>query len=297
MTIPVSVVGMSAAAALAEPPQPNDDCCYGAQCRPVPLDVPDVTLRGLRLLAYGERLCLEEDGTAAPEPGQDCPAARPRHPLLGRQIPEVVEQQPPVLPMPGQAEDVREIVHLRLPQAEARTYREPTGIPEIGRSPLDLGVPCHPPCCGPTPPATSLPRTWIYYFMMNPGSRMLHRLGSPVQHCLAKLDTFKGENRERLDDFVYQVEEFAAFHAWDPVEPCRQARTHLSGVALAYNRCAPLLPRNWQELKDLLTERFQPRDLMASYKVQFRLSMARIYTPTWRPCRNWLRWHGLYWTP
>ncbi len=46
------------------------------------------------------------------------------------------------------------------------------------------------------------------------------------------MDTFKGENWERLDDFMYQVEEFAAFHAWDQVETCRQARTHLRGVSL-----------------------------------------------------------------
>ncbi len=78
---------------------------------------------------------------------------------------------------------------------------------------------------------------------------------------LAKLDTFKGENGERLDDFVYQVEEFASFHAWDQIETCRQARTHLRGVALAYIRRAPLPPRTWEELKDLLTRWFQPRDL------------------------------------
>ncbi len=41
------------------------------------------------------------------------------------------------------------------------------------------------------------------------------RVGIPVQPRLAKLDTFKGENGERLEDFVYQAEEFATFHAWD----------------------------------------------------------------------------------
>ncbi len=87
---------------------------------------------------------------------------------------------------------------------------------------------------------------------------------------MAKLDTFKGENGERLDDFVYQVEEFASFHAWDQIETCRQARTHLRGVALAYIRRAPLPPRTWKTLKDLLTRRFQPRDLTSAYKAQFR---------------------------
>ncbi len=100
--------------------------------------------------------------------------------------------------------------------------------------------------------------------------RTPHRVGVPVQPRLAKLDTFKGENGERLDDFMYQVEEFATFHAWDQIEMCRQARTHLRGIALAYIRCAPLPPRTWEELKDLLTRRFQQRDLTSAYKAQFR---------------------------
>ncbi len=95
-------------------------------------------------------------------------------------------------------------------------------------------------------------------------------MGTPVHHRLAKLDTFKVENGKRLDDCVYQVEEFATFHAWDQVETCRQATTHLRGVALAYIRRAPLSLRTWQELKDLLTRRFQPHDLTSAYKAQFR---------------------------
>ena len=63
-----------------------------------------------------------------------------------------------------------------------------------------------------------------------------------MQHRLAKLDVFKGEIGEKLDDFIYQVEEFATFHEWDPMETCRQARTHLRGVALAYIRRTPLPP-------------------------------------------------------
>ncbi len=92
----------------------------------------------------------------------------------------------------------------------------------------------------------------------------------PVQHRLAKLDVFKGEIGEKLDDFIYQVEEFATFHEWDPMETCRQTRTHLRGVALAYIRRSPLPTRDWTELKTLLTRRFQPRDLTAAYKAQFR---------------------------
>ncbi len=58
----------------------------------------------------------------------------------------------------------------------------------------------------------------------------------PMQHRLAKLDVFNGEIGEKLDDFIYQVEEFATFHEWDPMETCRHSRTHLRGVALAYIR-------------------------------------------------------------
>ncbi len=57
-----------------------------------------------------------------------------------------------------------------------------------------------------------------------------------MQHRLAKLDVFKGEIGVKLDDFIFQVEEFATFHEWDPMETCRQARTHLRDVALAYIR-------------------------------------------------------------
>ena len=91
-----------------------------------------------------------------------------------------------------------------------------------------------------------------------------------MQHRLAKLDVFKGEIGEQLDDFIYQVEEIATFHEWDPMETCKPARTHLRGVALAYIRRTPLPRQDWTELKTLLTRRFQPRDLTAAYKAQFR---------------------------
>ena len=41
-------------------------------------------------------------------------------------------------------------------------------------------------------------------------------------------------------------------------------------MALAYIRRAPLPPRTWEELKDLLTRRFQLRNLTSVYKAQFR---------------------------
>ena len=42
------------------------------------------------------------------------------------------------------------------------------------------------------------------------------------------------------------------------------------GEVLAYIHRAPLPPRTWEELKDLLTRRFQPCDLTSAYKAQFR---------------------------
>ncbi len=140
--------------------------------------------------------------------------------------------------MVDQIADVREIMHPRQPRAEARIYREPRGAPEIGCMPLDLSIPLHPLHRGPVQPARPLPQhldvpLYDDYYRVATGLRQPARPGPPIQHRLAKLDVFKGEIGERLDDFIYWVEEFAAF-AWDPVETCRQARTHLRGVTLAY---------------------------------------------------------------
>ncbi len=60
------------------------------------------------------------------------------------------------------------------------------------------------------------------------------------------------------------------FYNWDEQETCRQARAHLGGTDLAYVRCAPFPPHTWEELKTLLMKWFQPRDLTATYKAQFR---------------------------
>ncbi len=84
------------------------------------------------------------------------------------------------------------------------------------------------------------------------------------------MDVFKGEGNDQLDTFFDQVEEFAAFFHWDERETCRQARAHLRGTALAYVKRAAFPPRSCDELKALLLKRFQPRDLTATYKAQFR---------------------------
>ncbi len=183
-------------------------------------------------------------------------------------------------------------------RADERIYVEPLGAPEIGRRLLGLGV--EQPIFGQTEcaPAQPMPlrrETPVYEDHYRAAS------APRTPNHVAKLDTFKGENGERLDDFVYQVEEFATFHAWDQVETCRQARTHLRGVALAYICRAPLPPHTWQELKDLLTRRFQPRGLTSTYKAQFRACRRQrnedihTYVDVLQKLR-WLRWRDHSWT-
>ncbi len=84
------------------------------------------------------------------------------------------------------------------------------------------------------------------------------------------MQDFQGDESVTLDMFSDQVDELSRFYHWDEQETCHQARAHLRGIALAYVRHAPFLPRTWEELKTLLMKWFQPRDLTATYKAQFR---------------------------
>ncbi len=68
---------MSAAATL----HPEGDDYSRTQRHPVPLDAPDVALRGQRLMAYEERLKPEE-GQASQETGRARPSNRPYRPLI-----------------------------------------------------------------------------------------------------------------------------------------------------------------------------------------------------------------------
>ncbi len=85
------------------------------------------------------------------------------------------------------------------------------------------------------------------------------------------MQDFPGDGSVTLDMFSDQVDELSRFYNWDEQETCRQARAH-----------APFPPRTWEELKNLLMKRFQPRDLTATYKAQFRSRRRRqmedIYT-------------------
>ncbi len=56
----------------------EESALHGTGCHPVPLDAPDVALRGQRLLGYGERLQREEAETFNPATGRAHHPARPR---------------------------------------------------------------------------------------------------------------------------------------------------------------------------------------------------------------------------
>ncbi len=256
-----------------EPDRPNDtgpgeeSAFHGVRCQPVPLDAPDIALRGQRLLAYGERLRREEIEAVNPAARRARHLARPHRPTARQQWLEAAEGQTPVPPAAIGRHNVRVMGQPRPLRAKERIYVEPPGAPEIGRRPLDLNT--GQPNVAQNGRVVAQPmhlrqEAPVYedHYRAATAPRTPHRVGVPVQPRMAKLDTFKGENGERLDDFVYQVKEFATFHAWDQIETCRQARTHLRGVALAYVRRAPLPSRTWEELKDLLTRRFQPSRLL-----------------------------------
>ena len=140
----------------------------------------------------------------------------------------------PAQPAAVGRDDIRVVGQPRPLRAEERIYVEPPGAPEIGRRPLDLNA-GHPNVAQNgrvmMRPMHLRREAPVYedHYRAATAPRTPHRVGVQVQPRLAKLDTFKGENGERLDDFMYQVEEFATFHAWDQIETCRQARTHLRG--------------------------------------------------------------------
>ncbi len=236
-----------------EPDRPNvtmpgaEGTSHGARHQTVPLDAPDVALRGQRVLAYGERLRREEIEAGNPDAGRARHPAKPRRPTARQEWPETVEGQMPVQPEAVGRDNARMMRQPRPLRAEERIYVEPTGAPEIGQRPLVLNV-GHPNVAHngrimmqPMQPRRETPVHEDYH-RAAAAPRTPHRVGVPMQPRLAKLDTFKGENGERLDDFVYQVEEFATFHAWDQIEMCRQARTHLRGSQGCTGLCSPCTP-------------------------------------------------------
>ncbi len=135
----MTATGMSAAATW----HPEGDDYSRTQCHPVPLDAPDVALRGQRLMAYKKRLRREE-GQASQESGRaqqvvstpdgttgsEARVRRTRTPLLVDRLADAEELVPPT----QQRED------------ELELFREPSDAPKIGRRPLDMRVPHQPRC-------------------------------------------------------------------------------------------------------------------------------------------------------
>ncbi len=115
---------MSAATMTSDPPNPDGDGYSGAQPHPVPLDAPDIALRGQRLLAYGERLRSKE-AEIIQEPVRDRPMGRPHRPLMDRYNPEVRVRQPRAPLLVNQLADIREFAHPRQQRTEPVMYREP----------------------------------------------------------------------------------------------------------------------------------------------------------------------------
>ncbi len=169
-------------------------------------------------------------------------------------------------------------------------YQESRGAPEIGRRLLDLSIPHHPPRHGSAQLAT-LPPPYLdvplydEYYRTAIGPRLLSRPGSPVQHRLSKLDVFKGGNGERLDNFIYQVEEYAAFHAWDHAWEYTPARNSI-GLYLPHT----FAPMELARVEGFVDPAVQSRDLTAAYKSQFRARRRHrredIHMLTWMRYKN-----------
>ena len=86
---PMTATGMSAAAAW----HPEGDDYSRTQRHPVPLDAPNVALRGHRLMAYEERLRREERQVSQ-ESGRARPSSRSYRPLMERLGPAARVRRP-----------------------------------------------------------------------------------------------------------------------------------------------------------------------------------------------------------
>ncbi len=150
---PMTATGMSATATLN--PEGND---YSrTQRHPVPLDAPDVALRGQRPMAYGEKLRREEEQISQ-ESGRAGPTGRPHRPPMERLGPEARVRRPRTPLLVDRLTDAGELAPLRQQGAEPELYREPRDAPELGRRPLDIGAPQQPRCHEPAQPAMIPPR-------------------------------------------------------------------------------------------------------------------------------------------
>ncbi len=110
---------------------------------PVPLDAPDVALRGQRLMAYGERLRREEEQITQ-ESGRALPTGRPHRPPMERLAPETRVRRPRTPLLVDGIADAGKFLQPRQQKAEPEMYREPRDAPKFGRQSLDIGAPYQP---------------------------------------------------------------------------------------------------------------------------------------------------------
>ncbi len=146
---PKTATGMSAAAAW----HPEGDDYSRSQRHPVPLDAPDVALRGQRLMAYEERLRREE-GRVSLETGRAWLSNRSYRPLVERMGPAAGVRRPRTPLLVDRLAEAEELAPPQQREVEHELFRELRDAPEIGRRPLDMGVPRQPrrPDARPTVP-------------------------------------------------------------------------------------------------------------------------------------------------
>ncbi len=102
--------------------QPEGDDYSRSQRQPVPLDAPDVALRGQRLMAYEERLRREE-GRASQEMGQARPINRQQRPPVDRMGPAAGVRRPRTPLLVDRLAEAEDLAPARQREAEQELFR------------------------------------------------------------------------------------------------------------------------------------------------------------------------------
>ncbi len=138
---PRTATGTSAAATW----QIEGDDYSRSQRHPVPLDALDVALQGQRLMAYEERL-RREGGRVNQETGRARPSNRSYRAPVERMGPSAGVRRPRTPPLGDRLAETEELAPPQPQEVEQELFRELRDAPEIGRRPLDMGVPRQPRC-------------------------------------------------------------------------------------------------------------------------------------------------------
>ncbi len=133
---PKTATGMSAAAAW----HPEGDDYSRSQRHPIPLDAPDVALRGQRLMAYEERLRREEVRVNQVT-GRARPSNRSYRPRVEQMGPAAGVRRPRMPLLVDRLSEAEELASPQQSEFEHELFWEPRDAPEIGRRPLDMGIP------------------------------------------------------------------------------------------------------------------------------------------------------------